>query len=458
VHDPALDKDPLVLETKKLLAQGFENTSFKDLTKLLSHQDMRVREEAQFALADRGGAAIKTFIGVARQKSNQLARLHAIWGIGQVVCRNDVPGSQTDALAGLDQLVELLSDADAEVCAQSAKVLGDCHYPKAYDGLQKLLRNANPRIQFFSALSLGKLRRRDAVPAIFAMLRGNADKDPYLRHAGVMALSWIDDFDALLAAQKDQSTAVRMGALLAMRRLHRDEIVMFLRDKEPNLVLEAARAINDEPISGGTRELASLIDKPILNEDSFASPPEDGTGRRRRERPGRGSSSEPLVRRVLNANFHDGLPANARALAGFAARNDVAENMRVESLEELADWEHPSGRDRVVGLWRPMVAVRNAADAREALQPVLTDLLRTAPETVRVAAIKSISRLSITNVSDVLAALVADKASGRGVRIEALKALANQKDPRLEDALHVAENDADEEVRKAATPLQALVK
>jgi quinoprotein glucose dehydrogenase len=458
VHDPALVKDPLVLETKKLLAQGFENTSFKDLAKLLSHPDMRVREEAQFALADRGGSAIKSFIGVAREKSNQLARLHAIWGIGQVACRNDVPGSQTEAVAGLDQLVELLNDPDAEVRAQSAKVLGDCHYPKAYDGLQKLLRDPYPRAQFFSALGLGKLRQRNAIPAIVAMLRENSDRDPYLRHAAVMALTWFDDLNAILAAAKDESTAVRMAALLAMRRLHREEIVMFLRDKEPNLVLEAARAINDEPINGGTRELASLIDKPVLNEGSFASPPEDGTRRRRRERPGGGSSSEPLVRRVLNANFHDGLPANARALAGFAARNDVAENMRVESLEELADWEYPSGRDRVVGLWRPMVAVRHAADARDALQPVLSDLLRTAPETVRVAAIKCTSHLSMTNVSDVLATLVADKASGRGARIEALKALAHQQDPRLEDALQVAEKDADEEVRKAATPLQALVK
>jgi len=59
------------------------------------------------------------------------------------------------------------------------------------------------------------------------MLRENADKDPYLRHAGVMALTWIGDTDALLAAAKDGSSAVRMGVLLALRRLHRDEIATF---------------------------------------------------------------------------------------------------------------------------------------------------------------------------------------------------------------------------------------
>src|SRR6266581_2465543 len=35
VHDPATDKDPLVLETKKLLAQGMEKRSLKELARLL---------------------------------------------------------------------------------------------------------------------------------------------------------------------------------------------------------------------------------------------------------------------------------------------------------------------------------------------------------------------------------------------------------------------------------------
>src|SRR6267378_2181816 len=81
VHDPALDKDPPVLETKKLLADGLEKRSLKELARLLAHRDMRVRQEAQFALADRGPQGIKTLASVARNDASQLARLHAIWGL-----------------------------------------------------------------------------------------------------------------------------------------------------------------------------------------------------------------------------------------------------------------------------------------------------------------------------------------------------------------------------------------
>src|SRR5712671_5781400 len=83
------------------------------------------------------------------------------------------------------------------------------------------------------------------------------------------------------------------------------------------------------------------------------------------------TGAEPLIRRVLNANFHFGTAESARALALFAARSNAAVNMRVEALEELADWPHPSGRDRVVGLWRPVAGQRPREDAVEALKPML---------------------------------------------------------------------------------------
>jgi len=55
--------------------------------------------------------------------------------------------------------------------------------------------------------------------------------------------------DSLVSAARDRSPAVRMGVLLTMRRLQRSEISMFLQDADPAIVLEAARAINDQPIN-----------------------------------------------------------------------------------------------------------------------------------------------------------------------------------------------------------------
>src|SRR5204862_481063 len=73
------------------------------------------------------------------------------------------------------------------------------------------------------------------------------------------------------------------------------------------------------------------------------------------------TTSEPLLRRVRNANFHFGTRDSAKALAGFAARRDGEENRRVEALAELAAWPHPAGRDLVAGLWRPVAPPLNSS-------------------------------------------------------------------------------------------------
>jgi quinoprotein glucose dehydrogenase len=343
----------------------------------------------------------------------------------------------------VDELTQLLSDPDPEIRAQSAKVAGDRHCIGAYESLLKLLADSSPRVRFFATMSLGKLAKPEAIPAIESMLRENADKDPYLRHAAVMALTWISDVDALVKAGNDESSSVRMGALLAMRRLQSPEITMFLHDHDPEIVLEAARAINDEPINGAAPNLAMLITN--APSDSPSSSGGDGRG-----------EEEALLRRILNANFHLGTTQSAKALAAFAGRNDAPDNMRAEALEELADWEHPSGRDRVIGLWRPVAATRHRETAVQSLEPVLTNLLRKAPESVTVAAIRAAKQLQITNVAPILSGLVASTNLDANIRIEALKALSTLDSAAFEKTLNVAQSDPNEELRKAATSLQAL--
>src|SRR5205807_5286362 len=141
-----------------------------------------------------------------------------------------------------------------------------------------------------------------AVLALFELLRSNADADSYLRHATVMGLTRIGDVTALVAAARDQDAAVRMGALLALRRLHRDDVAMFLNDASPAIVLEAARAINDEPINGGMPELAALSQSPLLrnvpvseqNEQTAPAPATGGRRSRRRRSAQPRSDSEAL--------------------------------------------------------------------------------------------------------------------------------------------------------------------
>lgn len=171
VYDPAIAKDALVRETKKLLAEGMAKRSIRELSRLLGHRDRRVRQEAQFALADKGMASTNYLFFTASRDQNQLARLHAIWGLGQI--------GRTNA-AALACVMPLLNDLDPEVRAQAAKVLGERRHHDAYLPLVKLLQDASPRVRFFAAMGVGKLGHQEATEPILQMLRENADRDPVL--------------------------------------------------------------------------------------------------------------------------------------------------------------------------------------------------------------------------------------------------------------------------------------
>src|SRR5437588_3755610 len=106
VFDPERVKDPEVLRVKKMLAEGMAHRSLEDLARLLEHPDMRIRQNAQFALVARGTESLELLQKVARGGANQLARLHAIWGLGQIGRR---------APEAFTPILDLLEDRDAEI-------------------------------------------------------------------------------------------------------------------------------------------------------------------------------------------------------------------------------------------------------------------------------------------------------------------------------------------------------
>jgi quinoprotein glucose dehydrogenase len=440
IYDEQLALSPLALATKTLIAGGMEHRSQNELVKLLAHPDQRVRQEAQFALADAG--AVRTLSRIARENENRLARLHAIWALGQIADPKTRVSHEKKSSA-VSSLLPLLSDQDSEVAAQTAKVLGNARSISAYEGLLKLLANsANPRGQFFAALGLGKLGRKDAVPAILELLRANADRDAFLRHAGVMALVWIKDFNAIIAAAKDDSAAVRMGLLLALRRLEQPEVAMFLQDADPRIVVEAARAINDASLYSALPDLAGLIAATAR----WAAFPDGSRGKT--------DLLTPLLRRVINAHFRVGDPQNAVALARFAARTDALEAARFEALQQLGRWEKPSARDQITGLYRPLPA-RDSRPAAEALRPVLARILTNGPTSVRLTAAKLSEKYVIREAAPALFELVVDGHVPDLLRAASLKALAGLDDNLIGEALKIVEADASEIVRVEATRLRA---
>jgi quinoprotein glucose dehydrogenase len=420
VFDPAVAKSAIVQQTRELLAAGMKGRSSPELGKLLEHPDMRVRQQAQFELADRGAASIELLSHVATTDTNRLARIHAIWGLGQI--------GRADPKA-LAAPLSLLSDSDDEVRAQAAKIVGDGKLAAAGDALIKLLGDASPRVRFFAAQALSHLHRHDAVGPLLAMLKANADEDGWLRHAGVMGLVGSDDPATVLASAGDASASVRMSVLLTMRRLHRPEIAKFLTDSNPDLVLEAARAIYDVPIPEAMPALAALATDSHLPEFVFA--------------------------RAVTANFYIGSGESAKALAAVAGDANALSTWRVAALNDLGQWEAPPVLDVFLHAFRPLAA-RKLADARDAISPILLKLLDDAPDDVRVAAIALIGKLKIDDPG-VLEAVVTNSKFPVVVRQQALQVMADRGAAGLGKVVETALADKSEALRCSAIRCLAVL-
>src|SRR6202041_3386239 len=100
---------------------------------------------------DKGLASIAPLTAVAKEDKAQLARIHAIWGLGQI--------GRKDTTA-YNALLPLTEDADAEVRVQAAKVFGDGRYADSFAKLVPLLKDAEPRVQFYAAQALGRLGKK----------------------------------------------------------------------------------------------------------------------------------------------------------------------------------------------------------------------------------------------------------------------------------------------------------
>jgi quinoprotein glucose dehydrogenase len=384
-----------------------------------------------------------------------LGRLHAIWGLGQLMRQEP---------RATDALLPLLAAPEPEVRAQVAKVLGDARVARAYEPLAGLLRDAEARPRFFAAIALGRLGRAECVPAVLEMLRAAKNEDVYLRHAGVMALAACAEPKTLQALQHDADMGVRLASVVALRRLERAEVADYLHDSDAAVVLEAARAVSDLPIVPALPRLAAWL------EDSTALAKQEEASRRQRaaaatlknaQQPDAGQEPDvlfqPLLRRAVNAHFRLGRPEDAAALVAFASGSIGPSAVRAEAVTLLAEWAKPSGRDAVTGLWRPLPP-RDGAAAAKALQSRVDALLKNTDAPVKLAALRAATKLGVKECAPAAFALVADTSQEDKVRTEALRVLATLKSSRLTEALKAAAGDAREALRNEATRIQAQLK
>ncbi|MCK7555474.1 HEAT repeat domain-containing protein [Chitinophaga sedimenti] len=403
-------------EVQSLLAADFGDKKVADLANLLKHEDMRIRMKAQFELVKRKDSDV--FKAALAQKTHQLSRVHGIWGLAQLA-RQDKKHAEA--------LVPVLRDADPEIRAQAAKWLGDIRYAEAGAALIPLLKDTASRARFFAAEALGRMKYKAGVQPIIAMLEANNDTDAYLRHAGAAALANIHDVAPVAALSTHPSRALRIAAVVALRRMSDPAVARFLSDTSEFIVTEAARAINDDlSIPEALPALAGL-----LNTTTF--------------------KNEPLVRRIISANLRVAKDENLQNLVTYAQQTANPAPMRAEAVDVLSVWSKPSVLDRVDGRLRGPVT-RDAAPVVNKAATALTGLLNDKEIAVRLSAAKAIQKINIkTSADQLLATLKADKEPK--VRIASLKAIVSLQAPQAEQAISTALADKEKDVRVAGLDL-----
>lgn len=408
-------------KTETELQADYEDLSENDLKSKLYFEDQRVRRKAQFELAKRGKKGVAIFEEVIQDKSNQLARVHAIVGLSQL--------ARMDDMVFADALVPLLKDSDPEIKAQAAKWIGDIKYNKAGSELIAGLKDENPRVRFFSAEALGRTANTDAVQPLVTLLEQNNDQDAYIRHAASLALSRIGKVEVLAALSSHTSKAVRMGAVLALRRLESAELVRFLSDSDELIVTEAARAIHDDfSVPAALPALGAL-----LSTTSF--------------------QNEPLIRRAISANQRVGKEENLNHLISYLGKANSPEVLRSEVLAAIGTWAKPSLLDRVDGRHRGEVS-RDPALIRDQVKPILIAQISTNQESLRLQSVKAAGKLGMSDLSDLLFTKLKSDPSDL-VKIQALNSLMTLNAPNLGEAISFAMSDNSQSVRVAGLALLA---
>jgi putative heme-binding domain-containing protein len=395
-------------QTKKYIQQDYSKQSLTQLYDLLFYADQRVRLKAQYELAERKESDI--FVKAVQQKENQLARVHGIWGLGQIKAAKAIQ--------------PLLADSDQEIVAQAAKVLGDIFDASSTEQLIPLVASSNPRVAFFASQALGRVRSEKAIPALLKLVETNADKDLYLRHAAVLALSRIGQAEPMLALQNSPNRSLRIAAVLVLRRLANPGIEVFLQDSDEYIVAEAARAINDdESIPAALPALAATLADTRLKDDV-------------------------IIRRAINACLRVGTAKEIDLLITYSERTGISEALRAEAIATLGSWANPSVMDRVDGRHRGVLE-RNPADVIARIQPKIPSFLASENPDVLIATAKLVAELQLKSFTDTEIKIFQNHPNAK-VRAALLSSLAELQTPQLATVLEKGINDEDKNVRGIA--------
>ena len=316
-------------ETARMFEKGFSHRSIAELESLLDSADQRVRQEAQFALVEKGEKSLPTLIELIEEQDDfALPSLHALWALGQLF-REGVEDASVPILSALQS-------EHPELRANAARVAGDVGIGEARDLLISALEDSSSRVVSLSAIALGRLSEpgdREAEDALFDAVGENqgSDFEVGLRHSFLSALARISTAESLAEISASDSYERRLMAVLLLRRLQHQDLSLYLEDSHDLVRYEAIRAVYDTPAlntpAGSKLISLELADLPVY-----------------------------LQLRILGAGFRSQSAEGARLLIRAAADLDLDEEARFFAMRGLERWSDPPQFDAVLGDYRPMVA------------------------------------------------------------------------------------------------------
>lgn len=395
-------------QVRAWLTSAADDVETGELLSRLEHPDHRVRRQAQFALAARGGREAMVVVALADLASKK-SNLSALWALRQV--------GAIDALRGL------LAHGEPEVRAQAARALGDLRDAGCVAALVPMLGSDVPRERLMAALALAKVGNNALFGDAVTMIARRGMDDPVQRHAGVQLLAGAVEDTTLAGLAGHSSPAVRLSAALALRKQRSAKLAAFLRDPDPVVAAEAVRGISDLALGDALPALASEARR-------FAG-----------QAPPALFESEPQYRRLLRANQWVGTPEAAVRLAHLAVHPALPDDRRLLALRTLEHFAHPPPIDPTTGLWRPLPA-RPVEPIRESVAPVLQPLLTQARGSLTGGALRVAAALGIPVSEPTLVAWGSDEKQPLALRLAAVARLGKAVRPLL--------NAATPEVRAAA--------
>lgn len=405
-------------ETQQLLGKNFDEVTNEELGAYLAHQDMRVRQKAQFELVNRGAEGASVLADAAASGASQFARIHGIWGLGQLLRSDNQYGAT---------LTQFLNDDDPEIRAQVCKVLGDARYGDVGSDLVNLLSHQHPRVQYFAAEALGRIGYKPGVKPLLDLLEKNNDEDAYLRHGATLALSRIGEKQPIYDLVDHKVPAMRLAAVLILRHWSDPFLGKFLKDPDTYIATEAARAINDDwSVEEALPELGAALVS-------------------------RMHQSEPFIRRAIGANSRTGSEESIDHLIAFASERKNAKLMRIEAISALGVWANPSVFDRVTGRYRGVIE-RDEKLLQSKAGPAVISLLNDDDPDIRKTALIALDKMDAKEGVAVVVG-IAERDKSADVRSQALLTLSGLGAENLPEILSKSLQDKDKEVRIAVLEL-----